>query len=348
MEGSRTPSEGSSITTTTTLIAELLDLRNDVGASVPRVSNTTTLVLLGAIWRQAGRSSADDDALAAKELLELSINDLYSRERDLLLAQFGFTYGQNSREARDSAYLKELKRRGAEVSDSTLGRWSKRGINDLAQRMVSRTTASHEPAAAPDISEKDPATLSEPFTIDSCTLMCRFRGRIMRDYVSEHRITSLVQGEHLYLAHPVYFSDPREGALRIEPEYGCELARPTHFEKGVTFGYLQISKALSVGESFAFRYRVIVDSDKQCDPLLSHTPDVEEAQLSVHLEFDKDAVPSRLWTFSNLPYLTSQDRDSRRQVAKPHDGSRYVQESWQGLRKNLTYGIDWEWPTENG
>jgi hypothetical protein len=319
------------------LIKELQELRNAQGATLPRIAQRPTLVSLARLWRQTHQ--ADGDAEAARELLKRCIEDLHARERDLFLAQFGFTYHQASREQRDAAYLEAMHSHGGRGSVSSLDRWARVGLDQLADRIVDRATGGG--AHAVGAPQADMA--GEPFLMEASLDRYRFReGRVLRDLMSERVIKCLVPGDHLYLAHHVYYADKREGALHIEPEFGCRRV-DEFFDDGMYYCVLGLNKTLSVGETFRFSYRTHIRSSEPCVPIIRHTDEYHTGQWVLDIEFHEDAIPQELWTFAHVPLQWAPLRDHRRQVARPHDGSRYIRESWQGLRMGRSYGIEWQW-----
>jgi hypothetical protein len=322
------------------LIKELLELRNERGVTLPRVNQQPTLVSYGGTWRRARGTTAETDVIAAAELLETSIRDLHPRERDLLLAQFAFTFKQASREQREKDYLNKVRRDGDPGSMASFERWSKGGIAQVADRIIDRAT--HRIVGTPPADSDLPA-VNEPFTLDVSHDRYRFRpGRVIRDMYSERVVTSLAPGDHMYLAHHVYYSDPGEGVLEIEPEFGCEMASG-FVENGLYFCVLALTKTLAVGETFRFSYRTHIHSDEPCTPVIRHIADFDSSQWILDIEFARDEVPDALWMFTHLTSTEAQVRRFRRQAPRPHDGSRYLRESWQGLKQGRAYGLDWDW-----
>jgi len=326
------------------LIKELLELRNERGVTLPRVNQRPTLVSYGGSWRRAGRTGAESDVIAASELLETSIRDLHPRERELLLAQFAFTYKQDSREQREKDYLNKVRRDGDRGSMASFERWSRDGIGQLADRIIDRATHAAPPA---DLADADSQPAKEPFTLDVSHDRYRFRpGRVIRDLYSERVVTSLAAGDHIFLAHHVYYADRREGVLEVEPEFGCEKVSD-FVENGLYYCMLALTKTLAVGETFRFSYRTHIRSDEPCTPVISHTEDFDTSQWVLDIEFAPGEVPAAFWIFAHVPYIQAQVRQYRLQVARPHDGSRYVRESWQGLQQGRAYGLDWAWEPES-
>jgi len=301
-----------------------------------------TLVSFGSSWREAGRCEVDSDVLAAAELLRTSIGDLHSRERDLLLAQFAFSHHQESREQRETAYLEAVQRAGGRGSLSSFERWSRAGLEQLVDRIIDRATGL-QPVVQGSPPPPDVQLTKEPFVLEASFDRYRFRtGRVIRDLLSERVVTSLAAGDHLYLAHHVYYADRRDGALQVEPEFGCRKVNE-FVEEGMHYCMLALTKTLSVGETFRFSYRTHIRSTAPCLPVISHTEDFDTGLWVLDIEFADDTVPAEFWTFAHVPYFKSRLRDFRRQVPRPHDGGRYVRESWHGLQKGLSYGLDWEW-----
>jgi hypothetical protein len=330
---------GGSVTAHSRLLLELVDLRNDRGATVPRVAQQPTLLALGASWRRAGRSNADDDALAARDLLRQGIEDLHDRECKLLLAQFAFTHQQSSRERREAAYLEELQVRSETGSLSSFDRWSRVGLEQLTHRILNRATGFQSNHGSADL----PANVEEPFAFDMVLNRYRFGpGRVLRDMVSERRITSRAEGNHVYLTHNVLFDDPHEGTIEFEPEFGCRKVEE-FVEDGVVYCLLAMAKTLSVGEEFRFSYRVHSRSTRPLASRVMHIASYDIDQLILDIEFAEDAIPADLARFGDLPYFYAHLRERRRRAVRPHDGSRYVHETWHGVRTGLSYGVDWDW-----
>jgi hypothetical protein len=317
---------------------ELFDLRNKQGASLSRVGIYPTLVSLGSHWRLLGRTDATDDVMAARELLRAAIGDLPAKERDLLLAQFAFTYEQAARERREGAYLEDAQRQGGEGSISSFRRWSHEGIEGAARRIVERATL-----PVSDLIPVAHSGQSTPYVVEQFHIRYRFKeGRLTNDSSVEVRIKSLAVGGHSYLAHFIYFSDMRSGATRIEPEFGCDLFESWD-EKGVAFSNFRLAKVCGVGESFTFMYRIIVNSETPTASTVFHTPDMDASHLDLEIQFAADALPSRAWYFSHKPYVAAQLEENRRQAKLAYDGSRIIRKSWDSLRAGFSYGVDWDW-----
>jgi hypothetical protein len=333
---------GGSVTALSRLLLELLDLRNDRGATLPRVGQQPTLLALGGSWRRAGRSSADEDVVAARELLRSSIGDLGDRERDLLMAQFAFTHHHPSRERREAEYLKQLNGNGQPGSLSSFDRWSQVGMKQLAQRILDRTTGFRP--SAPSVDLKD--NVEEPFAFNMVQNVYRFNpGRLLRDMRSERHITSLTEGNHVYLTHNTLFDDLHDGVIEFEPEFGCRKV-DEFVEGGVVYCLLEMSKTLAVGEEFRFSYRTHSRSLKPLASRIMHIASYDIGQFVLDIEFAEDAIPRDIARFADLPYFYANLRERRRRAVKPHNGSRYVREEWYGLRRGLSYGVDWDWSSD--
>jgi hypothetical protein len=344
-QGQADPSFGSA-STRDRIVYELLELRNERGATLPRIGGLPTMVSLGSAWRRANRQGSDDKA-AALELLRHSIGDLHPRERDLLLAQFGFTYDQDSRERREAAYLGDVQRHGSPGSMSSFDRWSRRGLEQLAQRMIDRAEADSTPVAPeaeidpPDDPEDDP--LEDPLIPRATVDRYRFReGTVLHDLVSERHVTCRAAGDHVYLTHHTLFSDNSEGVLEIRPIFGCRKVRQFH-EDGRLYFLLELTKTLRAGEEYWFSYRVVSHAPAAMASRVQRTLSADEGRWLLDIEF-ANVVPIDVSRFEGLNHQQAGLRERRRRAVRPHDGSRYIHEVWRGLRKGLTYGVDWEWP----
>ena len=309
-----------------------------LGAS-PRNRRCSPRVVCGA---RPGTPSADSDSKATRDLLEACIGELHPREQHLLLAQFGFTHDQRSRERREAAYLEDAQKAGEPGSASSFDRWSKLGLEQVADAILERV-------ATADLAHERQVALGagpmarEPLLVEGRFDRYRFReGRGLLDLVCDRVVKCLAPGDHVYLAHHVYYADRREGAIEIEPEFGCRMVTES-FEDGVKYCVLALNKTLALGETFRFSYRVHVRSDVPFAPVVQHTDDYETDKWVVEIEFAEDALPRAVWMFAHVPRSRAGLKEFRRQVQRPHDGSRYIRESWQGLQLGLTYGLDWDW-----
>lgn len=325
----------------TVLLYELLELRNRAGATLPRIANQPTLLDFGRRWREAGRSSTEDDVAAAYELLRACINDLYWRERDLLLAQYAFTFTQASRERREAAYLEQMQRSNGPGSPSSFDRWSRDGAKQVAQRIIARVDAAG-PAVAPASTTVE--ALEDEFAVRAQIDRYRFRdGRVLRDMVSERHVTSQLDGSQNYLLSHFLFADPTEEALEIVPEFGCAKV-DEFFEDGRHYCLLRLARTLNAGEEFWFSYRAVSHTDIDMASRVVKELHQDEARWVLDIEFTSEAVPVDLSRFDGLSHVRGRLREYRRRAVRPHDGSRYIHEVWRGgLKKGLTYGVDWDW-----
>jgi hypothetical protein len=321
----------------------LRELRRDIGCTWERLSESGDLfvVLRRRLALRAGKTTT---AACVEELRELinALSDPRQREPLIVALRMHDRYQERTLTARRRHYNEDLRKTRSDVDARTLERRENAAIRTLASRLTAETAS----GARTEMTLSDRVAASAPlrhFRVESRETWYKFGPRrVLGEQLVAARLLALVPDAYAYLTHFSYRSDRREGALEIEPVFGCETDGDTYFRDGISFLRLRIPGAIGVGEYHDIAFRARVHSDQECHPRLMTTAGQDEKSMVKHVEFFPDAVPERLWSFAHLTHPEASH--DPRQVLVPGGPHRFVSQTWSGIRVGLCYGIAWDWP----
>jgi hypothetical protein len=332
---------------------ELVELRNEQGASIPRIqTHCPVLVGLGATFRECLGPDLADDVMAARELLRQAITDLHDRERDLLLAQFAFSFRQSSRKQRELEHLKDIRRRGGAGSESSFERWATDGIEQVVQRIIAKALG-----ATPNPPEEERARAG----LRSDSLGAASRGsylaiqradeflridanRVLRDRLCIVYGIALQDGAHSRLVSYKYYSDQREGVVEIIPEFGCEAIGEPIYQSGVTQRWLRMVRFLRAGDDHVFAYRVIYHTDAPVDPPFVYSaPPQDRLSEAVSVQFHSDCVPVAAWAFDGVSAYDVLTESFRKQESIQQADLKVISRTFTNPNAGLCCGLTWDW-----
>jgi len=337
------------------LTEELARLRTGKGLVFDQIQDCQNLKSLAHTWKkdQAGRIIALNDAHAAIEMVVTFLEEEQPiAYRDSLKATYGIIVPGTSQAERVKRYLGLPKAQKTVYSESSIERYSRRMAAQLAARLAAIANSGMVNAGGIDAGSRQVsihAEVSSPLRVRSNETLLRFGpNRVIDDILHIMHVEAITAGVHMRNVCQEYFSDHRDGAVKIFPEFGCEAVGEQIFENGIAHMILRIPRSLEIGESHLFMFRMKINSLLPAHPpAVTVAPVSDMDQHTLRIQFHQDAIPAKVWKFSLPSHYEVRCAKYREQVPVPHNGSRFASAHWQDLKAGRSYGIAWDWADDN-